>query len=295
VSTGPTRRVGTALFSFLAFAAAVASPGGAAAAGFPPAPSGSPSEVWAVGDGADGSSLSKSVAEMIEARDPDRFLYLGDVYHNGTASEFQNNYDPVYGRFNPIAAPTPGNHEWGNRAVGYRPYWLAATGVPMPDYYTLRVGRWQVLSLNSETGHGRRSDQLRWLRQRLRSTKAFGTCRVAFWHEPRYSAGTNGDESDIEPLWDALAGRARIVLGAHDHDMQRFAPRRGIVQFISGAGGHSLREVDEQDPRLRFAHDFEAGALRLRLEGRRARYGFVAADGDVLDSGGLKCRRGRTG
>jgi hypothetical protein len=38
-----------------------------------------PAEVWAVGDGADGSPESYAVARMIARSKPDRFLYLGDV------------------------------------------------------------------------------------------------------------------------------------------------------------------------------------------------------------------------
>ena len=277
----------------VAASSAARAAGEAARTGFPPPPQDSPATVWAVGDGADGSDLSKSVSDMIEARDPDRFLYLGDVYHNGTMSEFENNYDPVYGRFNSIAAPTPGNHDWGNRAVGYRPYWSDATGERIPSWYWVKAGRWQILSLNSEAAHGPRSKQVRWLRKRLRNSEAFGNCRIAFFHHPRYSAGaSHGDERHVEPFWDALAGHARIVLGGHDHDMQRFQRRRGMIQFVSGAGGYSMRAVDEDDPRLAFAEDFVAGALRLELRPRRADHEFVSADGTVLDSGSLKCKRG---
>lgn len=43
------------------------------------------SEVWAVGDGADGSPAARTLArEIIRAR-PDRLLHLGDVYESGTA------------------------------------------------------------------------------------------------------------------------------------------------------------------------------------------------------------------
>ena len=47
-----------------------------------------PAEVWAVGDGADGSPESYAVARMIAGSKPDRFLYLGDVYPAGTAEDF---------------------------------------------------------------------------------------------------------------------------------------------------------------------------------------------------------------
>jgi hypothetical protein len=253
-----------------------------------------PATVWAVGDGADGSEASASVADLIAAGDPDRFLYLGDVYDDGSASDFAEDYAPIFGRFDAIAAPTPGNHEWGNRDVGYFPYWASVHGAPVPYYYAFRVAGWQILSLNGETEHFDPSPQLGWLRQRVRSTPGVGTCRIAYWHRPRYSAGRNGDQEDVGPFWDVLAGKARIIVNGHDHDMQRFRERRGIVEFVSGTGGHKLRDVNESDPRLAFARDGVRGALRLVLRRRSAEWAFVAGTGETLDSGHLRCRRPTT-
>jgi hypothetical protein len=250
-----------------------------------------PATVWSVGDGADGSPAAMRVADVIAGGQPDRVLYLGDVYEDGTAAEFAENYAPVFGRFDAIAAPTPGNHEWSNRGEGYYAYWGDIHGGPVPDFYGFRAGGWQLLSLNSEADHVQSSAQLRWLRDRLRSTPAIGTCRIAFWHRPRYSAGLNGDQEDIEPFWRVLANRASIIVNGHDHDMQRMKRRRGIVEFVSGAGGHKPRDVDETDPRLAFARDGVQGALKLVLRRRSARWAFVTISGRTLDSGRLRCRR----
>ena len=244
--------------------------------------------VWAVGDGADGGAAARSVAAMIARSRPDRLLYLGDVYQSGTAEEFRRNFAGVYGRLAPRTAPTPGNHEWANRASGYGPYWRRVTGAPMPAYYAFGVAGWEILSLNSETAHGEDSPQLGWLRARVRRG---GTCRIAFWHRPRYSRGRHGNQVDVEPFWRALAGRASIVVNAHDHDMQRFRPLAGITQLVAGAGGHGLYPVTRDDPRLAFADDRRYGALRLELRPRSARYAFVAADGRTLDAGSVRCRR----
>ena len=254
---------------------------------------GTPATVWAVGDGADGSADAIEVARLIERGDPDRFIYLGDVYETGTASEFQEAYAPVYGRFDRIAAPTPGNHEWDNRGQGYHPYWRRAKGESIPDWYAFRVAGWQIVSLNSEAEHGAGSPQVAWLRKRLRRGRQFGTCRIAFWHSPRYSAGREGDRVDVEPFWKLLSGNARIALNGHSHDMQRHRRRRGMVEFVAGSGGHELRDVDESDPRLGFAADHVLGALRLVLRRQSARYAFVSTGGTVLDEGRLECRHRR--
>jgi hypothetical protein len=244
--------------------------------------------VWAVGDGANGSAAGRAVEHEIAAGVVDRVLYLGDVYEDGTRSQFAHNYASTYGPLAPETAPTPGNHDWPNHATGYDPYWRRALHRRTPAWYAFHLAGWQVISLNSEVPHGRGSPQERWLRARLRGP---GTCRIAFWHRPRYSDGTHhGDQPDMAPLWDDLRGHATIALAGHEHDMQRFKPIDGITEFVSGAGGdghYSLR----RSGRLAFGNDRDYGALRLALRPGAASYAFVTTGGRVLDSGTLRCRR----
>ena len=245
--------------------------------------------VWAVGDGADGSEEAASVARLVSAEPFDRFLYLGDIYDEGTEEEFEQNYDAAYGHFADRSSPTPGNHEWETREEGYGPYWDEMQGRPIDPWYSFELGGWELLSLNSEEPVEAGSPQQEWLAGELSEP---GTCRIAFWHSPRYSASGehHGDDPEMQPLWDTLKGRASIVLGAHDHDMQRFKPIDGITQFVSGAGGHNLYELDD-DPRLAFGNDTDYGALRLELRPGVAEYSFVTVDGEVVDRGTVPCKR----
>jgi len=244
-------------------------------------------EVWAVGDGATPGPAARRVARMVTRAEPDRLIYLGDVYESGTAEEFDRNYERVYGRLTRVTAPTPGNHEWDNRDEGYDAYW-AEQGLPTGrHHYSFKTAGWEVIALNSEAGLEDGSGQRRWLPRALRER---GTCRIAFWHRPFQSAGRHGDQKQVRPLWDAVRGHAAIVIGGNDHDMQRFKRRDGLVQFVSGAGGRELYEVDRSDPRLAFGEGDEYGALRLDLRPGSARYRFVAVDGRTLDSGMIRCR-----
>jgi hypothetical protein len=179
-----------------------------------------------------------------------------------------------------------GNHDAPNEASGYDPYWRTVHGRTPPDWYAFRAGGWTLLALDSEADHGDGSAQLRWLRRQVRAP---GTCRIAFWHRPRFSAATHGDQEDMAPVWNALRGRARIVVGGHDHDMQRFRPVGGITSFVSGAGGHSLYPV-RRERRLAFADDTHFGALRLRLRRGLADHAFVTAGGRAVDRGRVRCR-----
>jgi 3',5'-cyclic AMP phosphodiesterase CpdA len=247
---------------------------------------GTPAEVWAVGDAADGSDAPRTLARQVIRARPDRLLYLGDVYDDGTAEEFQRHYAPLYGPLATRTAPTPGNHDWPNHDEGYDRYWQAVTGHPTPPWYALRVGGWELISLNSEAPHDAGSEQLQWLRRQLREP---GTCRLAFWHRPRYSAGKHGDQADVHPFWDALRGHATLIVAAHDHNLQRFHPRDGMTQLIAGAGGRSHYELDHEDARLAYANDTQDGALRLQLSRGRADIAFFDATGRRLDRAAVRC------
>jgi hypothetical protein len=244
--------------------------------------------VWAIGDGAAGTPASRKVAARIVAARPDRVLYLGDVYESGTRSQFRRNFATPYRTLLHRMAPTPGNHEWPEHQVGYDPFWRSVTGAPTPPWYSFEIGGWHVLSLNSETAGD--PDQLRWLRSRIASLS--GTCTLAFWHRPRFSAGLHGDQPDLAPLWDALVGHATLVLSGHDHDFQRLKPIQGLTQLVSGSGGRSHYRVRRADPRLAFSDDTHYGALRLYLAPGHARIAFISARGAVLDRSSVGCRTG---
>jgi len=245
--------------------------------------------VWAVGDGADGSRQGKQVARMIRRDRPlAQFLYLGDVYERGTASEFRRNYSPVFGALNGITAPTPGNHEWGNRRTGYFPYWRRAKGRTQPAYYRFKLAGWEILSLNSETSHRAGSRQQRWLERAVNERP--GTCRLAFMHRPYMNAGLHGDTRSLGSVWRTLRGHARLVLAGHDHNMQRFKRRDGMNQYVSGAGGRERYAVAKSDRRLAFGRADRFGALRIELRPEGAKLEFRSATGAVLDKSEVRCR-----
>ena len=249
-------------------------------------PASKPVVIWAIGDGAAPGSEPKLVAARMARDAPAHVLYLGDVYEHGTAAEFHDNFAGVYGPLMKIIWPTPGNHEWPNRAVGYDPFWREQLGHPLPYFYERDAGGWRILSASSEQPQD--PAQLAWLREH--ADTGGGNCRIAFWHRPALNAGKHRDEQgDVAAMWDAVRGHAAIVLSGHDHDMQRFKPVDGTVQYISGAGGHSHYAVDTSDPRLAWSDDQASGALRISLVPGRADLEFVAVDGTVLDRSTVRC------
>jgi acid phosphatase type 7 len=269
----------------VAIAAAVAlRSGGAPTAQAPPSER---SVVWAVGDAAAPLPAARRLAAAIRRARPDRFLYLGDVYEDGTPAEFRRGYDPLYGSLAGITEPTPGNHEWAGRSSGYYPYWRAKKGRRQPPWSKVRIAGWELLNLNSEAAHDPGSRQLRWLE---RAVATGGDCRIAFWHRPRFSAGlVHGDAPDTAPLWRALRGRAKAVLSGHEHDLQRLRPRGGLIQYVAGAGGRSRYRLDRADPRLAWGSDAREGALRIVLEPGSATFAFRDTAGRVLDRSSTTC------
>lgn len=242
--------------------------------------------VWAAGDVATPGVRADRVAALVRNGAPDRFLYLGDVYETGTAAEFRRSYHPRLGSLAAITDPTIGNHEWGNRFAGYYPYWAARKGRRQRPWSRTRIAGWELIALNSQAPHGPGSPQLRWLDRVLERP---GDCRIAFWHRPRLSAGKYGNATDLDPLWSRLAGRARIVLSGHDHNLQRHRPRRGLTQYVVGAGGRARYALHDGNPTLAWGADDVDGALRIVLAPGRARLEFRGTSRRLLDRSRATC------
>ena len=239
--------------------------------------------IWAVGDGGVDNAASRAVVRLIERDRPARVIYLGDVYESGTASEFAG-FGQIWRPLLKRTWPVPGNHDWPRHGSGFDPFWRAVHDRAQPASYSRRVMGWTLIAANSEDLGAAQRRRLR------RRAAGGGNCRIAFWHRPRLNAGEHrGEQRDVDGLWRAIRGRAAILLSGHDHDMQRFKPVDGTVQYVSGAGGRSHYAVDRGDPRLAFSDDTADGALRIALTRGRADLRFVSTAGKILDESTVTC------
>src|ERR1044071_6910973 len=103
----------------------------------------------ATGDGADGAAKAGNVTDLVASWNPNLFLYLGDVYEDGTSTEFHNWYgtsSTFFGRLRSITNPVIGNHEYasGGVAPGYFDYWDN-----VPNYYSYDAAGWHFIALDS--------------------------------------------------------------------------------------------------------------------------------------------------
>jgi hypothetical protein len=93
---------------------------------------------------------AEATTKLIEAI-PGTVFAAGDlVYNSGAFEEFQNCYQPTWGKFKDRTKPSPGNHEYnGSGASGYFQYWGKRAGDPATGYYSYDLGRWHILVLNT--------------------------------------------------------------------------------------------------------------------------------------------------
>jgi len=264
-----------------------------------------PARMVAAGDiaGCD-TAGDEATAALVDAI-PGTVAALGDLaYENGTASEFALCYAPSWGRFRDRTRPTPGNHEY--RTPGAAPYYAyfgAAAGDPSKGYYSYDLGAWHVIVLNSNCGDigggcGRGSPQVVWLKADLGAHHRF--CTLAYWHDPRFSSGPTGSDERMEAFWNALyEARADLVLVAHDHVYERFAPQGpdgagarnlGLREFVVGTGGESHYVLRAPIANSQVRNDDTFGVLRLTLRAASYDWQFVPVAGATFtDSGSTAC------
>lgn len=259
--------------------------------------------VLAAGDvaGCDSSGDTQTAA-LLDGL-PGTILALGDLaYPDGTLGEFEDCYEPTWGRHRARTQPVPGNHEYNTGgAAGYYDYFGASAGDRQEGWYSFDLGAWHVVALNSNCadvgGCGRSSPQGQWLEQDLDQHPS--SCTLAYWHHPRFSSGEHGNNVVMRDLWAILGEHgADLVLAGHDHDYERFAPQdadgnasaSAIRSFVVGTGGRSLRAfgttVANSEVRSRSAY----GVLKLDLRAGSYAWQFQPVAGSSFtDAGSASC------
>lgn len=263
------------------------------------------------GDIASCSYDRDSATARLLDRIPGTVFTLGDnAYPNGKITDFKNCYEPTWGRHKHRTRPSVGNHEYhSGGAAGYYTYFGRAATPRQPKctrncqgYYSYNLGAWHIIVLNSEISMHTGSAQERWLRADLKANPR--TCTLAYWHRPRFSSGKHGNYTRAQPLWQALYDHgADVVLNAHDHFYERFAPQnpsgkadptRGIRQFIVGTGGANLYGIDNIKANSQVRNTKSWGVLKLTLYQTSYQWQFIPIAGKTFtDSGSANCVRKR--
>lgn len=243
----------------------------------------------------------EATAKLLDANLNGTVFLLGDnAYETGSTANYNDCYDPTWGRHKTRTKPAPGNHEYQTlNAAGYFGYFGSAAGDPAKGYYSYDNGDWHVVVLNSRNGEIPSVAQLTWLREDLgANTKS---CTLAYWHHPRFSSGSeHGNNSNMQAFWDALYEfNADVVLNGHEHNYERFAPQtptgaadsgRGIRQFVVGTGGRALYPLGARKANSEVFNSSTYGVLKLTLSPGAYSWEFIPVAGQSFtDTGSANC------
>ncbi len=267
---------------------------------------------------------AEATAQLIEALPEALVFTAGDnAYPDGTWEEFIDCYGRSWGRkgIKERTLPAPGNHDYGSRRVpheasAYFRYFGAATanaGTEGKGYYSLDLGDWHIVSLNSDIEMrlarehdlapaaqaalaGEEARQREWLAADLAAARHSGAkCILGIWHHPRFTNARRGDNLATAKLWEALSvAGADLVLTGHEHIYETFGPRNrdgapapdGMREFVVGTGGAGGGTV-------LLAPFFHFGVLKLTLGEGEYAWEFLPVPGDSMsDKGSATCNRG---
>jgi hypothetical protein len=296
--------------------------GGEAGGGPEAGPVGAPMVVAAAGDIAAAEAgderTTATLLHKVNGETPLKaILMLGDgAYRFARLAEYRRLYEPTWGipAFKVITHPIPGNHEYleNPSGGGYYDYWNGVGAMTGPagergkGYYSFNLDAWHVVALNSNedcrhVACGEGSPQLAWLKADLAADRSF--CTLAMVHHPRFQNGTHrGDTPVLQAAWAAMyAAGVDVVLAAHEHNYQQFAPMdaagkldvaRGMRSFVVGTGGgrdfrdvFSTAHMATEEKRI----VNQSGVLFLNLEERTFSWRWLHLDGRVGASGNGAC------
>jgi tartrate-resistant acid phosphatase type 5 len=239
----------------------------AGSAGQPP-----PVRLLAVGDFGVGGNTQRQFGEAVrrfEARNPaDYLVTLGDNDYTGSPPIFLANWEESFGWAESeglSVAGVLGNHDV---AVQRGRYQYEALNMPR-RYYRRAFGGVELYLLDSTRVD---AAQTAWLRRALVGSRA--RWRIAVFHHPPFTCGKHSPHGEVLARWVPLfeRHRVRLVLSGHDHNYQRFAPRRGVRYVVHGGGNphnlYPLGRCARGHPRQR-ARRVEHGFLYLVVRGDR--------------------------
>lgn len=263
-----------------------------------PAPAG-PETFVGAGDIAICGGNAEATAKQLDGIGGTAFTLGDNAYSSGTRADFQNCYEPTWGRHKYRTRPAPGNHDYATPgAAPYYEYFGANAGTPGVGYYSFDLGGWHIISLNSNVATDAGSAQASWLRADLATAaNTSKKCTLAYWHHPLFSSGPNGNNDYMREIYRILYdANADLVLVGHDHMYERFAPQdadgrldttRGIREIVVGTGGVPLYDFQAIRPNSEVRLKVH-GVIKLTLSSDHYQWDFLAVSGPG-DSGTSSC------
>ena len=261
------------------------------------------------GDIADcGRTQDNATANLLDGIAGTVFTAGDNAYPNGTSTDFNNCYDPTWGRQKSRTKPVIGNHEYdsSSSAAGYFGYFGSAAGNVGQGYYSYDIGAWHIVVLNTNCsspgvtgGCGSSSPQNQWLIADLAAHPT--SCTAAIFHHPRFSSTQTSISSTGATLWTTMYNAGvDLVIAGHRHGYERFAPQTvagvadpsfGLREIVVGTGGESLVGFGSNvmaNSEVRNGTTY--GVLKLTLHSSSYDFQFIPIAGQSFtDSGTTSC------
>lgn len=199
--------------------------------------------VW--GDTQAHPRVQKILAASISSHHPELIIHTGDLSHKGD----QAGYDKYFERSGPLEGitvlPARGNHddplELFNAVFGLQ-----------KSYYSAVHDSLHLIFLDSNLSLLPGSGQYQWLITELEAQP--GLPRIIVLHQPPFSSGYHGGNTEIQLILPALCLKHRVsaVFSGHDHHYERLF-HGNTCYFVSGGGGGIQRfSLKPGDPRSQF-------------------------------------------
>ncbi len=222
---------------------------------------------------------------------PGTILLLGDqVQGNGSVNE-HNCFNDSWGGLRSRSYAIAGNHEYNTPgAIPHYDYWGNRTGNRNEGFFTVRVGAWNFIGLNTtcwmlSDGCGAGSRQYNFVKAALEASTA--PCTAFLGHHPRWSSVGSQNNEWLAPIYQlGLDHGVELMLSGHNHQYKRYAKLdnnlnnngTGIRQLLVGTGGfgHENAQAGVPTPIVREPNTFGVLELDLRPTGYTGTFRPVA-------------------
>ncbi|MHA1368500.1 MAG: metallophosphoesterase [Promethearchaeota archaeon] len=210
------------------------------------------------GDTRPPNSRNEEIVDLMEQRNPQFWLHVGDlVGSGGDISQWNNYLNEIRGLGERSAfMPVIGNHEYYGESSGEPETFYEIFALPGDEStFAFAVGDILFMAINTqdwskwENGHAVRPDEWNWANQTLAANYLKYKWIMLYCHYPPYSSNGVGDAvyNDIVPL--AETYDVDVVFTGHVHNYERFnVPNSRVADstipyFVTGGGGAPLDGV----------------------------------------------------
>lgn len=203
----------------------------------------------AYGDTRTNHTAHQQVVDQMVPLDSDFVLHVGDLVNSGASMSDWDSFFSITSGFRDKAIqnglsrnfyPAIGNHDY--------PLTNYDDLFGIDHYYSFDFKGFHFISLNTIESYVQGSDQYNWLVDDLVANDDKEI--IVFFHNPPYSSGLHGSDSDVQNILVPLFEEAGVslVFNGHDHLYERTYPihnnavnySNGITYVVTGGGGAPL-------------------------------------------------------